>query len=95
MISVSQVILMRWVHPVTSSFMIGRQVDAWLEKDWEYRASYEWKAESQLSKHLPIALVAAEDQKFPEHDGFDFEAMEKAMEHNKNSKKIMKGILLM
>jgi monofunctional glycosyltransferase len=91
LISISQVLVMRWVDPITSSFMIGRQVDAWLEKDWRFRVSYEWKDAAQLSKHLPIALVAAEDQKFPEHDGFDFEAMEKAMEHNKNSKKIKGG----
>ncbi|MGH8050017.1 MAG: monofunctional biosynthetic peptidoglycan transglycosylase [Arenimonas sp.] len=90
-ISISQVVVMRWVDPFTSSFMIGRQVDAWLEKDWAFRVSFEWKDEDKLSRHLPIALVAAEDQKFPEHDGFDFEAMEKALEHNKKSKKIKGG----
>ena len=90
-ISISQVLILRWVDPFTSSFMIGRQVDAWLEKDWDFRVSYEWKDEDQLSRHLPIALVAAEDQKFPEHDGFDFEAMEKALENNKKNKKIKGG----
>lgn len=91
LISTTQVFLMRWVDPFASSFMVGRQVDAWLEKDWDFRISYEWKDEDQLSRHLPIALVAAEDQKFPEHDGFDFEAMEKALEHNKKGKKIKGG----
>ena len=91
LISISQVLVLRWVDPFTSSFMIGRQVDAWLEKDWGFRVSYEWKDQDKLSRHLPIALVAAEDQKFPEHDGFDFEAMEKALENNKKNKKIKGG----
>lgn len=91
LVSLAQVVLMRWVDPVTSSFMIGRQVDAWRKSDWGFRVSYEWRDEDQISRHLPIALVAAEDQKFPEHDGFDFAAMEKALEHNKKSKKIKGG----
>jgi monofunctional glycosyltransferase len=89
--STSQVLLIRWVDPFGSSFMLGRQVDAWIAKDWNFKVSYQWKDRDQLSKHLPIALVAAEDQKFPEHDGFDFEAMEKALENNKKSKKIKGG----
>jgi monofunctional glycosyltransferase len=86
--SVSQVLIMRWVDPFSSSFMLGRQVDAWQEKDWDFKVSYEWKDSDQLSRHLPIALVAAEDQKFPEHFGFDVDAIEKAMANNKKSKKV-------
>jgi monofunctional glycosyltransferase len=86
--SISQVVILRWVHPFSSSFMVGRQMDAWAAKDWKFKVSYEWKDESQLSRHLPIALVAAEDQKFPEHFGFDVDAIEKAMANNKKSKKV-------
>jgi monofunctional biosynthetic peptidoglycan transglycosylase len=41
---------------------------------------YDWT--SDVSPHLKLAVVAAEDQRFADHSGFDFEAIEKAAEHN-------------
>ena len=64
-ITSSQVLLLRWVPPVTSAFMVGRQVDALLEGDWKFRLSYRWRDNTRISRNLPIALVAAEDQTFP------------------------------
>lgn len=43
---------------------------------------YDWTPDDRISPHLRLAVVAAEDQRFPEHSGFDFEAIEKAVEHN-------------
>ena len=40
---------------------------------------YRWTPWDQVSKQLPIALVAAEDQKFPFHHGFDFDAIQNAL----------------
>jgi monofunctional biosynthetic peptidoglycan transglycosylase len=54
-----------------------------LDKDW---VSYE-----NISPHLPIAVVAAEDQKFTQHFGFDIEAIKKALKHNEKSTKIRGG----
>ncbi len=87
-ITFSQVLILRWVPPVTSAFMMARQVDALADGDWKFRPSYEWQRWDLLSPNLPIALVAAEDQKFPHHNGFDFEAIDKAMVSNGRGRKV-------
>lgn len=43
---------------------------------------YDWTSGSRISPHLLVAVVAAEDQRFADHSGFDFEAIEKAARHN-------------
>jgi monofunctional biosynthetic peptidoglycan transglycosylase len=83
-----QVLLLRWVPPVGSAFMLGRRVDALLERDWSFPIRYEWKSASHISPNLPIALVAAEDQNFPSHNGFDFKAIDKAIASNKRGRKL-------
>ncbi len=44
---------------------------------------HEWKSIDKISPHLPVAVMASEDQRFLLHHGFDFDAIEKAMKHNK------------
>ncbi len=78
-----QVLLLRWLPPLGSAFMLDRQVEAWLARDWDFRLAYQWRSRSRISPQLPIALVAAEDQLFPLHHGFDFKAIDKALDHNK------------
>jgi monofunctional biosynthetic peptidoglycan transglycosylase len=51
----------------------------------------DWVDLSQMSRHLPRAVIAAEDSRFCTHNGFDIEAIEKAMERNKQGKKIRGG----
>ena len=87
-ISCSQVLVLRWVPPVTSAFMIGRQFDALVERDWKFRLSYRWRDSSRISRNLPIALVAAEDQTFPTHHGFDFKAIDKALTSNRRGHRV-------
>ena len=86
--STAQVLVMRWLPPLTSSIMIGREADALLEGDWHFHLDYRWRSWNHISRNLPIALVAAEDQKFPFHSGFDFEAIDKARAHNERSRHV-------
>lgn len=44
-----------------------------------------WKPLSAISRHMPLAVIAAEDQLFFAHNGFDIEAMRKAIRHNEHS----------
>lgn len=44
---------------------------------------YQWVSWDRISPHLPIAAVAAEDQKFPDHLGFDFDSIADAMEERR------------
>ena len=86
--SVLQVLVLRFVDPPLTAFMIGRQFEAWGGGDDDYGLAYDWRDADEISPNLPLALIAAEDQRFPEHDGFDFEAIEKARRHNARGGKV-------
>jgi monofunctional biosynthetic peptidoglycan transglycosylase len=72
--------------PVTPLMIQRCWQQAW-EKDREVRLRHDWVPLSEISPHLQLAVVCAEDQEFLEHEGFDFEAIEKAYKHNKKSKR--------
>jgi len=80
--SVLQVLVLRFVDPPFSTTMALRYVEAWGEGDWRFRLHYQWRDLDQIAPSVPISLVAAEDQRFPLHGGFDLEAIEKARDHN-------------
>ncbi len=80
------VLIMRFVPPVTSAFMLERQIGAWLHGERDYHNHYRWVAWSDMSKLAPLAMVAGEDQHFPYHHGFDLDAIQTAIagaEHGK------------
>lgn len=81
-ISVTGVFLLRWVNPATSSIMVQRQIEALLKGNFTL-ISYNWVDYDDVSPELPIAIVAAEDQNFPNHHGFDFDQIEKALDQHK------------
>jgi len=87
-VTLAQVLALRWLPPPGSAFMLGRRVDALLERDWDFPIRYQWRDAGRISRNLPIALVAAEDQNFPDHNGFDFKAIDKAMANNKRGRRI-------
>lgn len=81
-----QVLTLRWVDPWTSAFMVDARIDAW-RADRPFKLRYRWADLEQMSPHVPMAVVASEDQRFAQHAGFDFEAIRKAAEHNARSKR--------
>ena len=81
---VTAVILYRFVPPPVTPLMVIRAVEG---KGLDHR----WKSIAKVSPALPRALIAAEDAKFCEHRGFDFEALQKAYENNGAGKKIRGG----
>jgi len=88
LLSVGTVLLFRWVNPPSSSFMLRSRVAAWLARDPVYVFRQNWVSLQKISPNLPLAVVASEDQKFPEHHGFDVEAIEKAYALNQHSHRI-------
>ena len=84
-----QVAPLRFIDPPTSAFMLWRQVDGLGEEG--FRLRQEWRDYDQISSHLPISVVAAEDQKFPEHHGFDLEAIDKALDSNAQGGRVRGG----
>jgi len=87
-VTLSQVLLLRWLPPPGSAFMLGRRVEAISQRDWDFPIRYQWRDAEAISRQLPIALVAAEDQNFPSHRGFDFKAIDKAIASNKRGRKV-------
>jgi monofunctional glycosyltransferase len=75
--SVLAVAAFRWLPVPMTAFMIGERLAASTSTPFEQR--HEWVPSSRISPHAAVAVIAAEDQKFPFHDGFDFEQIEKAM----------------
>jgi monofunctional biosynthetic peptidoglycan transglycosylase len=85
LVSVAAVVLLRWIDPRYSAFMLETQISAWTHGDSRYAAHHTWVDLTRISPNLPLAVVASEDQKFPEHWGFDVEAIEKAYSLNQHS----------
>jgi monofunctional glycosyltransferase len=75
------VLLLRFVPPWTSAFMIERQLSAWVHGEHGFRLDHHWVPWSRMSKLAPLAMVASEDQKFPFHHGFDVQAIHQAIDH--------------
>jgi monofunctional biosynthetic peptidoglycan transglycosylase len=63
-----------------SAVMAERQISAWLQGDFSWVAHSSWVARDDISPWMPLAVIAAEDQKFPEHWGFDVEAIESVLD---------------
>ena len=79
-ITLLQVVPLRWIDPPTSAFMLARSIEGL--GDDGFRLRHDWRDLEAISAHLPIAMVAAEDQKFPSHRGFDLQAIDRALERN-------------
>lgn len=80
------------VMPVPfSAVMVERQLGAWLSGDFGYVAHSDWVSMDEISVWMGLAVIAAEDQKFPEHWGFDVSAIEKALAHNERNENRIRG----
>jgi monofunctional biosynthetic peptidoglycan transglycosylase len=73
------VLLLRVVPPPTTAFMLGNDIRP---------VHYQWVPWNHIAPTVRLAVVASEDQKFPEHWGFDFEAIDKALDHNERSRRV-------
>lgn len=86
-LSFVSVIALRFIPAVATPLMFTRSCEQLSDKTRDFRCEKEWVALDKISKNAVIAVLSSEDQNFSEHNGFDFEAIEKAMAHNKVSKK--------
>jgi monofunctional glycosyltransferase len=86
--SILAVAALRWIDPPYTAFMAQAQAAAWASRDSNYVFRHSWVDLDRISPNLPLAVVASEDQKFPEHWGFDVEAIEKAYALNQHSHKV-------
>jgi monofunctional biosynthetic peptidoglycan transglycosylase len=77
---------LRWIDPPTSAFMLryrlGGETGALRPLAWR------WVDLERMSPHLPLAIVAAEDQRFPYHAGFDVDAMAEALREHREGRRL-------
>lgn len=86
-LTVVPVLLLAVVPVWTSSFMIGYQIDR-LTSDKPLPAlAHDWVSWEEIAPSAKLAVIAAEDQRFAEHFGFDFDAIGKAAKHNRNHRR--------
>lgn len=75
---------LRWIDPPTSAFMVRER---WLT-DLDRPLRYEWRDWENISSHVKVAVIAAEDQTFPEHHGFDLKSINDALEERERSRRV-------
>lgn len=80
----------RWFNPSTSAFMEDR-LEVLQAENPDAELRHKWVTYDKISPHLKRALIAAEDANFVEHEGFDWDAIEKAYEKNIKKGKIVAG----
>ena len=78
------------VDPSTTAFMREKQLDV-KHKGLKVRIEYHWVDYDSIAPYMRLAVVAAEDQNFPYHHGFDWSAMGAAFEHNEKSRHVHGG----
>ncbi|MCG8710388.1 monofunctional biosynthetic peptidoglycan transglycosylase [Brenneria sp. 4F2] len=74
-----------------SAVMADRQITAWFSGDFSYAAHSSWVAMDEIAPSMALAVIAAEDQKFPQHWGFDFDAINSALRHNERNTQRIRG----
>ena len=84
--SAGLVLLLRFVPVPCSALMVQRQVEAWVSGK-RYVALHHWTPLEKIAPAMGVAVIAAEDQNFEDHFGFDWQAIEKAIAHNEHSRK--------
>jgi monofunctional biosynthetic peptidoglycan transglycosylase len=77
-------------NPSTSAFMEDR-LELMQDKNPDAALKYQWVPYAKISNHLKRALIVSEDAKFVDHEGFDWDGIEKAYEKNLKKGKIVAG----
>jgi monofunctional glycosyltransferase len=80
------VAVFRFLPVPTSGLMVQRRIEAWSD-DKPYTSHHHWVPLEDIAPNLGVAVIAAEDQNFADHFGFDWQAIEKAIQHNEHSRR--------
>ena len=86
-LTVLPILVMRWVHPFSSAFMMSGKLNALATREAGYQTHYEWVDLEDISPHAALAVIASEDQQFPFHAGFDLKSIREAVRENAHRKR--------
>ena len=77
--SIGSVVLLRFVAPPTTAFIVEDRLHAWFTSQPGYRYQHRWVDWRDISPSMKLAVMASEDQRFADHFGFDFVEIEHAL----------------
>lgn len=80
--TILSVVALRFMPVVVTPLMLIRCYEQ-VKAGEELKLSHDWEPLTNISKDLPIAVMASEDAKFLDHHGFDYEAIEHAAKRNR------------
>jgi monofunctional biosynthetic peptidoglycan transglycosylase len=84
--------ILYWVdHNPGSTSVMEARLEALRERDPGAALEHSWVPYGRISRELKRAIITAEDQKFIDHDGFDWEGIQRALEKNQRRGKIVAG----
>ncbi|MDM1708048.1 monofunctional biosynthetic peptidoglycan transglycosylase [Thiopseudomonas alkaliphila] len=83
-LSIVSVLSLRWVNPPFSMLMLERKLSA-ISQGQSYALNYQWRDFDSFPDQLKLSVIAAEDQRFAQHRGFDLTAIKAAYRHNKTA----------
>lgn len=78
------IILLKWIHPPITL----TQFSSWIRGEGLKR---QYVGYDEISPNLKLAVISSEDQIFPDHDGFDWKSIEKAMKYNEKKPNRIRG----
>ena len=84
------IVYWRYANPHLTSFMEIR-LDEMRANAPRAQIAQSWVPDEKISTHVKRAVIAAEDDKFIDHEGFDWEGMQKAIEKNQRKGKVVAG----
>jgi monofunctional glycosyltransferase len=88
LVTCAAVLLLRWIHPVTSAWMLEARWHAMAAGEHGYRTDFEWVDLEQISPNAAVAVIASEDQQFPFHTGFDVKSIRESVRASEHGKKL-------
>lgn len=78
-------------HNPSSTAFMRQQLDRLQQKNPNAQLQQQWVPYDRISNHLKRAIIASEDANFAEHEGVDWEALQKAYEKNAKKGKVVRG----
>ena len=84
------VIWWKWVDPGQTAFMAERLAEM-REKNPNAQLKHQWVDYARISVHLKQAVIASEDDKFIDHEGFDWDGIQKALDKNQAKGRVVAG----
>jgi monofunctional biosynthetic peptidoglycan transglycosylase len=88
LVTAMPVLVLRWLHPLTSAIMLEAQLQAKLAGQRRYQTDYRWVNLEHISPHAAIAVIASEDQQFPFHAGFDIDSIREAVRASERGRRL-------